>query len=216
MKLMPPTRNCKICFKQINNNDVCRLFNKNIEICSECQKAMNPLFISFSVLNYKAFAIYEYNDFIRKTIYQFKGCFDYELADVFIHNYAREIKLMFSKYTLVPIPSYQEDDELRGFNHVIEIYKKIGLKVLPILEKIEHHKQATKSAISREKIYKFLKLKKKIDLRKKDILIVDDIYTTGATIKSAINIIEKLNPRKIMVLVIAKTKTKSNNKQLIP
>ena len=59
---------------------------------------MNPLFIAFKVLTYDAIAIYEYNDFIRQLVYQFKGCYDYELAASFVSNFAKEIKLIFKDY----------------------------------------------------------------------------------------------------------------------
>ena len=169
---------------------------------------MNPLFISFKILNYEALAIYEYNDFIRQLVYQYKGCFDYELSASFISNFAKEIKFLFKDYLIIPIPSFIGDDEKRGYNHVFEIFKLIGLKMHPILEKTEQHKQATSNVKGREKIYHYLRLIETPDLRKTKVLIVDDIYTTGSTIRAAINLVEKLNPKTIKVLVIAKTRPK--------
>jgi len=52
-----------------------------------------------------------------------------------------------------------------------------------------------------------LVIKKPVDLSKSRVLIVDDIYTTGSTMKAAINLVEKLNPKEIRVLVLAKTRT---------
>ncbi|NLB49001.1 MAG: ComF family protein [Erysipelotrichia bacterium] len=186
--------------------------NTKINLCTTCQKAMNPLFISFRVLTYQGLAIYEYNEFMRQLIYQFKGCFDYELCKVFLGNFAQEIRLMYSGYTIIPIPSFQGDDETRGFNHVLEISKAIGLEMMPIIQKTGRHKQATSNLRSREEIYQFLRLKLSPDLRRKKVLIIDDIYTTGSTIKAAINLIEKLNPKKISVLVVAKAMVKKVNK----
>lgn len=192
--------------------DFCRLFNANITICATCQKEMEAKFIRFKTDRYDAISIYDYNPFIRKLIYQYKGCYDYELCDVFLHEFYRTLKLAYFDRVIIPIPSYKNDDELRGFNHVIEIYKRMGLTVLDILEKTEKHKQAISTVDERHKVYKFLAVKTPIDLSKKHVLIVDDVYTTGSTMKSAINLIEKLNPRSIKVLVIAKTKPKHNAK----
>ena len=169
---------------------------------------MEPRYISFKVGPYDGLAIYDYNPFIRKLIYQYKGCFDYELFNVFFNCLCSELRIKYLNHLIVPIPSYRKDDEERGFNHVIEIFNKIGLKVIDILEKTEKHKQATSTVNSRKEVYKVLALKERIDLKNKCILMVDDIYTTGSTMKSAINIIEKLNPKSIKVLVIAKTKPK--------
>ena len=208
MRYLPPTRSCKICFKTIKETDFCRIFNSKIAICGACQKEMNPKYISFKINTYDGLSIYDYNPFIRQLIYQYKGCYDYELFDVFINSLYTELKLHYLNYALIPIPSFKNDDEERGFNHVKEIFKNLGLKTLDILEKTEKHKQATSSVEEREKVYKVLALKEKPDLRKTKVLIVDDIYTTGATMKSAINLLEKLNPKAIKVLVIAKTKPK--------
>lgn len=173
---------------------------------------MEPKFINFKVENYDAVSIYDYNPFIRKLVYQFKGCFDYELYEVFLNMYYRELKVWFSDYYVIPIPSYIKDDEERGFNHVIETFKCLGLKTLNILTKTEKHKQAISTVNERHEIYKSLALKNRPNLKNKKVLIVDDIYTTGSTMKSAINLIEKLNPKQIKVLVIAKTKPKQMEK----
>ena len=169
---------------------------------------MEPKFISFKVETYDAVSIYDYNPFIRKLVYQFKGCYDYELCEVFLNMFYRELKLRFSDYYVIPVPSYAEEDEERGFNHVVETFKCLGLKSLNILMKTEKHKQAISTVNERREVYKSLALKTQIDLRKKKVLIVDDIYTTGSTMSAAIKLIETLHPKKIKVLVLAKTKPK--------
>ena len=205
---MPPTRNCLICFKKVNITDFCRLFNAEIPICQACQTEMEPKFISFSVDKHKATSIYDYNPFIRKLIYQYKGCYDYELHKVFLDRYAKEIKLRYFDYVVIPIPSYKNEDEERGFNHVVETFKSLGINMLNIIEKTEKHKQAVSTFNQRKEVYKFLELNSHPDLSKKKVLIVDDVYTTGSTMKAAIHLVEKLNPKKIDVLVVAKTRGK--------
>ena len=207
MTLNPTTKYCKICFKEIKNNDISRLFDKDLCICSSCQNEFEPRFITFKIGEHKGMAIYEYTPYIKKLIYQYKGCFDYELNETFINLYYKEIKARFYGYKVIPVPSYYEDDKRRGFNHVIEAFKKLDLEVLPIVEKTAHHKQADCTAKEREEIAKYLVLNNKPNLEKQRVLIVDDIYTTGATIKAVIKLIETLNPKEIKVLVIAKTKT---------
>ena len=205
---MPPIRNCLICFKKVNITDFCRLFNAEIPICQACQTEMEPKFISFSVDGHKATSIYDYNPFIRKLIYQYKGCYDYELHKVFLDRYAKEIKLRYFDYVVIPIPSYKNEDEERGFNHVVETFKSLGINMLNIIEKTEKHKQAVSTFNQRKEVYKFLELNSHPDLSKKKVLIVDDVYTTGRTMKAAIHLVEKLNPKKIDVLVVAKTRGK--------
>lgn len=212
MTLLPPINHCKICFKEIKTNDICRLFNKDIRICLSCQKSLEPKFISFKVEKYKGLSLYDYSEFVKKQIYLYKGCFDYEMKDVFLNLFIKELKIHYQGYKIVPIPSYIKDDEKRGFNHVIEVFKQMGLEIYPIIEKTEHFKQADKSAKERQQIKKHLRLISEKSLAKEKVIIVDDIYTTGATMKVAINLVEKLNPKEIRVLVLAKTKQKPEKK----
>ena len=196
----------------IKIDDICRLFDDKICICSRCQAELEPVFISFKVNGYKALSVYEYTPYIKNLIYLYKGCFDYEMKEVFLNLFYREIKARFSNYKIIPIPSYHEDDNKRGFNHVVEAYKILGLDCLNIIEKTAHHKQAEKSANKRKMISKYLALTSRPNLEKTKVLIVDDIYTTGATMKAAINLVESLNPKEIRVLVLAKTSDKAFKK----
>ena len=206
-RLIPTTKYCKICFKEIRNNDFARLFDGDICICAKCQREFEPKFINFNIDGYKATAIFEYTPYIKELIYKYKGCFDYELKDTFLNLYYKEIKIRYSGYKIIPIPSYIEDDKKRGFNHVVEMFKNLGLESLPIIEKTAHFKQAEHKARTRSQISKYLVIKKPVDLSKSRVLIVDDIYTTGSTMKAAINLVEELNPKEIRVLVLAKTRT---------
>ena len=212
MTLKPPIRHCKICLNEIKIFDFCRLFDPNICICQSCQKELDPKFINFRVDKYSALALYEYNAFIKNQIYTYKGCFDYELKDIFLNLFLNELSYRYKGYKIIPVPSFKNDDELRGFNHVIEVFKLLGLEMLEIIEKTEHFKQAEKGAKQRRQIRKYMRIKESVDLSKTHVLIVDDIYTTGSTMKTVINLVEKLNPKSISVLVLAKTKEKGVTK----
>ena len=194
----------------MRNYDFARLFDGDICICPKCQNEFEPKFTSFNVNGYKATAIFEYTPYVKELIYKYKGCFDYELKDVFLNLYYKEIRMRYSTYKIIPIPSYAEDDKVRGFNHVVEMFKKLGLEPLPIIEKTAHFKQAENKAKKRSEINKYLVIKKPIDLSNTKVLIVDDIYTTGSTMRAAINLVEKLNPKQIRVLVFAKTRSLGN------
>ena len=215
MTLNPTTRFCKICFKEIKMDDMCRILDKDICICSKCQSELEPMFVNFKVNGYKATSIYEYTPFVKNLVYTYKGCFDYELNEVFLNLFFKELKMKYKGYKIIPIPSYIKDDEKRGFNHVSEVFKHLGLDVLPIIEKTAHHKQADRGFEERKEINKYLVLNTNKLLEKQKVLIVDDIYTTGATMNAAINLVEKLNPKEIKVLVLAKTRDKDYRKSLL-
>ena len=199
---------CKICFKKIADYSLYNLINKNNILCEECFSKMKAQFNSFSIDNVQGLAIYDYDETIKELIYKFKGCYDYELKDVFLSRYLQYLRFMYRGYVMIPAPSYYLDDERRGFNHVVEIFKPLKLEILPIISKNQAHKQSDHSAKGRMDITHVLEIDKNVSLKGKNILLVDDIFTTGSTIFSCLQLIKKLHPKRIQILVVAKTKKK--------
>ena len=204
MILKEPTHICKVCFKNYIEKDLFHLLG-GTNVCLKCIEELKPTFIKFKVDKYQALAIYEYNDSIKQKLYQFKGCFDIEIGDIFLNRYIKELRFKYLDYYMIPIPSFKEDDEKREFNHVIEMFKDLKLKIKPIIVKTHKVKQANSSFKQRQEISKYLKLVGGSELRNKKVLIVDDVYTSGATMEAAIRLVETLNPKKIEILVMSKT-----------
>lgn len=204
MRLNVPTRICKLCFKDVKGVNLFNLVHPEICICRTCFKDIVGRFIPFRVSGYKALAVYHYDEKIQSLIYQLKGCFDIEIADIFLSRYKDELNLMFHNYVMIPVPSYYKDDLKREFNHVVEIFKILKVPMLKILRKTKGVKQANSTSKQRKDISKYLTIKN-TDLSGKKVLIVDDVYTTGSTMKAAIKLVEKLHPKTIKVLVISKT-----------
>ena len=144
-------------------------------------------------------------------LFQFKGCFDYELAPLFLERVKFLLRIKYQNYVLVPAPSTDEANKKRGFNHVVEIFKSLKLKMLPIIHKTKSHKQSDHTAKGRRDITHVLSIDKNVNLKDKKILLVDDIMTTGSTLFSCVELLKKLHPKKIEILVIAKTKKKPKN-----
>lgn len=194
---------CKICFKEIKCDAFHQIFS-NQTICSNCIKNLKPEFIEFKIKNCKAIAIYRYDDLIKGMIFQYKGCHDYELKSVFLNYVKNFLKIMYFSYIIVPMPSYFKDDEIRGYNHVEEIFKELNLKMEKVLVKNKKHKQSDLNYTERHKVKEVLEAKNAEKIRNKKILLVDDICTTGSSLRAAIDILKEYNPKTIEVLVIAK------------
>ena len=152
MRLRRLMKICKLCFKEFYDDSIAHLFNKGLCFCKNCMKDIQGKFIKFDIDGVKALSIYDYDDRIQSLLYQFKGCFDVELRDIFLIRYYRELSLKYHGYIVVPIPSYFEDDEIREFNHVVEMFKLLKLRVLYLLRKTAPMKQATSKASQRKEI----------------------------------------------------------------
>lgn len=210
MRFKEPTKICKLCFRPIEETTLSSIIN-NFDVCSRCYEDIIPKFTEFKIDNIKALAVYDYDEKIQALIYQLKGCFDIEIATLFLERFNRELRIRYWGYVIIPIPSYKQDDEEREFNHVVELFKSLKMTTLEILEKTQKFKQALNTKTEREDIKKYLSLKENPDLSHKKVLLVDDVYTTGSTMKAAINLVKTLNPKRIEVLVISKTIFKPEN-----
>ncbi len=179
--------------------------NKNNVLCEKCFQELEPKFIKFSILGNKALSIYYYTEHIKSLIHTLKACGDYELKDVFISRFLPYLKLRYKGYHIVYVPSHKLADLKRGFNQVEAIFSSLNLPVLDVLFKNQDHHQASHKSKDRLKIDDVLESKDIHLVKNKKILLVDDIFTTGSTLRKSISLLNEGNPKKIEVLVIAKT-----------
>ena len=206
MRLTEPTRICKICFKEFSINSTRTLISKNIHVCDKCFQKYKAKFTEFKIDKIKGISIYDYDESIRELIYQFKGCYDIELGSLFLEPYIKYIRYKYKGYYLLPIPSYYKDDARREFNHVIEAFNALKLPYLSIVEKKDEYKQSDQRKEDRINIKYHLKVSDLENIKNKKILLVDDVITTGSTLRACINLIKPGHPKDIKILTIAKTK----------
>ena len=210
--LIHQTKTCKICFKKLNKTGIFDLISPVSCLCDECRNSFIVHLIRFTVLTHSALAIYEYDDWIKQELYTFKGCYDVELAPVFLEKIIAYLRIRYKGYVIVPVPSYVDDDKTRGFNHVEEMFSFLNLKMLHLIKKNRPYKQSDQTSQNRSKIKEVLSIENGECLYGKNVLIVDDIYTTGNTMETMIELIRPYKPRKIKVLVMAKTKFHQESK----
>lgn len=201
------TKICKLCFQFIPfswKESLLGGLHETFYVCPTCYKKFQPHFRIFKMGTCKGLAIYDYDEFIQSLLYQCKGRGDIEVASLFMEPYARELRLWFQGYVLVPMPSSIEKEQERGFSHVEEIFKPLKLPFLPVLKKVGNQKQ---SALHRKERWKN---REQIQWNGVEIpphskiLLVDDVMSSGATFTRAIEIVQAFHPRKIKILVMSK------------
>lgn len=199
---------CLICFKLIGQEiSLTNLFSLNKKICDHCFKQFKVIDKEEQINHVSTWFLYEYNHFIKSLIYQYKGCYDLLLKDAFLDRFKEHIQKKYKNYTVIFPPSNQEEDFKRGFNHMQEIAKSLKLPYLVLFKKKYSYKQSSQSYKERINIQNVIQLNNNLINLNKKYLIIDDIYTSGSTLKTIISILIKKGIKKenIKAIIIAKT-----------
>ncbi|EHJ07130.1 hypothetical protein SS7213T_10769 [Staphylococcus simiae CCM 7213 = CCUG 51256] len=144
---------------------------------------------------------FEYTGIMKEVIHQIKFLKDQYLCQLL----AELIQLPSTAYDLiVPIPSSNERDKQRTFNPIREVLKAKGIYYHDILCAKYRPKQYNLTKYQRMTMENPFSIDDKIDLTNKEILLIDDIYTTGLTIHHAGCKLYDKNIRKFKVFAFAR------------
>lgn len=194
-------KRCLWCHQGIDEGLSCwQLFTRDDELCGKCRKKMNLINDEFVMDDCRGLALYLYDEEVMKMIIQYKECMDECLFSIFLKEKLSWLRFKYRGYTIVPIPSSKQKVEKRGFHHVLKLIEPLQLDVLDCLVKDSDVDQKLLHKDQREKNAK-IRLVDGFILPKK-ILLVDDVITTGSTMRAAISCLKGSN-RKIEVLVVA-------------
>ncbi|MFA5282997.1 MAG: phosphoribosyltransferase family protein [Bacilli bacterium] len=192
-----------MCFKEIESNSYHSLFSNSNYLCHSCFQKLKTIDRKFTVEGINGIVLYDYNDFLKEILYKLKGCGDIEIASVFLSHRLFPYKLFYLNYVIVPAPSNIEDDNIRGFNHVQEIFRFMKMPIITPIIKNTRFKQSDLNRKEREMVGSKFSLTNASLIRAKRILLVDDVYTTGSTLKACVNLLKSASPKSIKILVIS-------------
>jgi len=112
---------------------------------------------------------------------------------------------------VVPIPLHPRRERERGFNQAKLITKnlveKLNLEFCDALVRLKNTKSQAQARDTEERAKNVKDCFKIIHpelVKEKNIILVDDVFTSGATINEAVKILKQNGAKKILALVIAK------------
>jgi ComF family protein len=186
---------------------LCLGCNKKGEyICGSCLKSQQILIPKFTTdkIHEGTVNIFKYHSVIRKAIVELKYKFVTDLADNLADICSCAVKNNFphileywqkNNFVLIPIPLFISRFNWRGFNQSLLLASKISsnlnLKFLPdVLTRSVFTKpqvKLKKKSARYKNIQNAFSLSVKPQLIPKNIILFDDVYTTGSTLNSAFN-----------------------------
>jgi len=192
-------------------------------LCEDCKSLLE---ISGFHQKYKTenledlyFAVGYQNPLIKKLIQKFKyPPLVKELANPLASLIIDHLQLIgketsFANAVLIPAPLEKKRLKWRGFNQAEEIGKVLAeFFKIPILTNVLFKTKNTKSQVElakeeREKNIKgAFEVKNQNLIERKRIFLIDDIYTTGSTLKEAAQILKTAGAKEIIGIVIARAK----------
>ena len=198
-----------------------QFFNKNFD--KSCPICCLPTLSNDNCINYseqtlsvivKKQSCFFYTGIIKEliTYYKFKNII--QLSKIFSHYILKALVNLNKYIILIPIPGNPKNIRKRGWDQVLEIAKNIKhdqIVVHILLKQKKNHKQQKKL----DKSQRIIQAKNKYSIDKKilrkvkedlqtfeqyQVLLLDDIITTGATLESAASVI--INELKVSIYAI--------------
>lgn len=186
---------CLKCGKQISIN--------TDELCSDCKK--NSHYFSYGA------CVFLYDSCMRESLMKFK----YSARPEYARYYGREMmRLIYERKIdfdlIVPVPLHRRRYIKRGYNQAEELAKVLSTQMsIPYINALKRVRKTLPSkSLTRQERRLNLKnaFKLEYDISGYNILLVDDIYTTGATIDLCSMILRKGDAKSIKFIAVATAK----------
>ncbi|MGV3489678.1 MAG: phosphoribosyltransferase family protein [Tuberibacillus sp.] len=204
---------CWSKFESLDGDKLCKKCGRDLKalssdfineagICSDCEIWMAEGDVL--VMNRSLFT---YNDFMREVITRFKFRGDAVLAEGFGSALTGLYRKFFKECIPVPIPLSAERLAERSFNQAWLLASQLPYSPAALLVRTKHtEKQSKKSR--RERLLQednpFVLAEDGADLTGRSFVIIDDIYTTGTTVRHAAHALAPLKPKAIYSMTLAR------------
>ena len=194
---------CQACLNQLvpieaPKCDYCG--RDDVTHCFDCERWKEKKLLS------KNRSVFQYNEFLKELVSQFKYRGDYQLVSSFEQVFVTAFKQAFpslpEETRLVPIPLSDKRLASRAFNQAEALANLLPYDQLPLLKRVEGEKQAKKNRRARLSMKNPFALN--VDYDQVPVILIDDIYTTGATIHHAAGVLKANGYQKIASFTLAR------------
>lgn len=176
-------------------------------ICPLCSKRIKRVKNHEDIISYGY-----YNGVLKKLILEFKYNKNFTAGKI-LSNYLCDLIKDNISYVdcIVYVPSSKKALKSRGFNQceflAKEVGKRLNIEVVDCIKK--HNNIKEQKSLSKEERYENIInaffIDDDIKIKNKNILLIDDVTTTGATVLACQNLLKKHKIKTIKILTLAKS-----------
>ncbi len=201
---------CEDCKRGIEEVDpyrscpLCGRFTGRSIICGECLGEKR---------NYsRGFFLYYYTTPIKNAIYAFKFDGKKRVGRILVQMANERIMGLRNRFDyLLPVPVTERRLKERGFNQAYIIAKEISRIIsVPVLSNTVIKLKETKDQYTLDRTERAKNVKgvfalvEKDHLKDKNILVVDDLFTTGYTVMEVVKTLRSAQPKDVCIFAIAR------------
>lgn len=198
---------CPTCFLEINRLDMtqgnhcqyCKkqLINQKRNTCGDCSRWKKEL----AQFELKHSYLYEHNEKMKEYFKQLKFLGNIGMKDAFALDIHLQLKsFQEEKYIIIPIPIAKKRVLDREFNQVESFLDSSNISYERLLHKKKQTKRQSelnrKERLATEQPF-FITKRSGKKIYQQQVLLVDDVYTTGRTILHAYECLKPYKPREI-------------------
>ncbi|WP_240056601.1 ComF family protein [Bacillus mesophilum] len=202
---------CHECLEKLEmiTGEVCRLCSRPIGqnryqqdgMCLDCLRWEENEVWS-GVLD-RNISVLMYNDYCKELIALFKYRGDYAVAAAFASLLKHKLQTL-TYDLIVPVPLSPERLYERGFNQSEALILSLGKEPFHLLSRKHSEKQSKKSRHDRIHLPQVFQLTQQTNLSGKQIVLIDDIYTTGSTLRHAAVLLKEAGAKTVTSLTVAR------------
>lgn len=203
---------CGICGKKINKNNTCEKCSNILKYTLEKELCVRNL----SSYVDKLVSLFLYKDIVRTRILDFKFGSKAYISNSFAEFMCLAVKKCeVQADVVIPVPIHRKRMMERGYNQskLLSrfVAKKLGIKhsARALIKHKNNLMQSTLDEESRKKnVISVYNIRSNKTIIGRKVLLIDDIYTTGATVNECAKVLKQNGAKEVIALTIAYARRK--------
>ncbi len=207
---------CQICKGKLEQikGDICRICGRGFSLFPEQYRQGDCCFdcirweedATWNGVLQQNRSLYVYNEFLKEVIAKLKYRGDAEIVKAFFPVSKTSFKKISRNALVIPIPLSDERHYERGFNQAKLLARGVTSQPVLLLKRKTHEDKQSKKTrgerlLAKENPFEVVDAEK---VQNQNVLLVDDVYTTGSTLRYAAKVLLEAGAKQVSSITLAR------------